>query len=155
MNLSIKIIDFREKLAEHFARLNKAWLQKYFTIEPVDEEMLSNPKHFFIDAGGYIFFAEIDGVIAGTFALIKNENNIFELSKMAVDEQYQGLKIGNKMIEFCIVKAKELKITKIILYSNTKLKPAIHLYKKYGFIEVPIINSIYKRSDIKMELVIN
>ena len=31
-----------------------------------------------------------------------------------------------------IAKAKGLNAAKIILYSNTKLGPAIHLYKKYG-----------------------
>lgn len=34
------------------------------------------------------------------------------------------------------------------------LKNVIHIYKKYGFIEVPVEeNSPYKRGDIKMELV--
>jgi tryptophan synthase alpha chain len=32
------------------------------------------------------------------------------------------------------------------------LKPAIHLYKKYGFKEVPLGSSEYKRSNIKMEI---
>ena len=41
--------------------------------------------------------------------------------------------------------------TKVILYSNTKLGPAIHLYQKYGFVEVPMGTSEYKRSNIKME----
>ena len=57
-------------------------------------------------------------------------------------------------MEFAIVKATELKAAKIILYSNTKLGPAIHLYRKYGFIEVPVISSDYKRCNIKMELII-
>jgi ribosomal protein S18 acetylase RimI-like enzyme len=71
---------------------------------------------------------------------------------MAVWEKYQGQKIGNRLMEFCIEKAKELKADKLILYSNTMLGPAIHLYKKYGFIEVPITKSGYIRSNIKMEL---
>ena len=73
---------------------------------------------------------------------------------MAVAEQFQGLKIGNRMLEYVICKAKELSAQKIILYSNTKLKPALHLYRKYGFSEIPIGHSDYQRSDIKMELVI-
>ena len=152
---NIEIIPFSEELAIHFTRLNTDWLEKYFVVEPVDINMLGNPKDFFIDKGGFIFFAQLNGGIAGTFALLKESDSVFELSKMAVDEKYQGMKVGNRMLEFCIAKAKELNIAKIILYSNTKLKPAIHLYEKYGFIEAPIIHSIYKRSDIKMELVIS
>ncbi|MEJ7589030.1 MAG: GNAT family N-acetyltransferase, partial [Ferruginibacter sp.] len=91
---------------------------------------------------------------AGTFALLKENDTVYELSKMAVYEKFQGMKIGNRMLEFCITKAKQIGIVKIILYSNTILTPAIHLYKKYGFAEVPVTATIYKRSDIKMELVL-
>ena len=150
-NTNIEIIPFRGELAVHFTTLNTAWLQKYFVVEPLDEQMLASPKEFFIDKGGFIFFAKVDEAIAGTFALLKEPGNIYELSKMAVDEKYQGMKIGNRMMEYCIAEANELKAAKIILYSNTKLAPAIHLYKKYGFIEVPVKSALYKRADIKME----
>jgi ribosomal protein S18 acetylase RimI-like enzyme len=148
---NLHIVDFRDELALHFKNLNLAWLQKYFCVEPVDEEMLSNPKKYIIDKGGYIFFAEVNNEIAGTFALIKMEEGVFELSKMAVDEKFQGQKIGNKLMEFGIKKAQGLGAKKLILFSNTMLGPAIHLYKKYGFVELPLEHSEYKRSNIKME----
>ncbi len=71
---------------------------------------------------------------------------------MAVDEAFQGNRIGNKMLEFCIEEGKRLNAGKIILYSNTKLEPAIHLYKKFGFKEVPLDSSGYERANIKMEI---
>jgi ribosomal protein S18 acetylase RimI-like enzyme len=151
-NLKVEIVPFREELAGHFTVLNSDWLMKYFFIEPVDEEMLGNPRHYYIDNGGYIFFAKLGEEIAGTFALLKASDQVYELSKMAVAENYQGMKIGNRMMEYCIARGIEMKLEKIILYSNTLLEPAIHLYKKYGFIEVPITHSQYKRSNIKMEL---
>ena len=152
---NMEIISFSDALAPHFARLNKAWLEKYFNVEPVDQLMLDNPKEFFLDKGGFIYFARINQDIAGTFALLKESETVFELSKMAVDDKYQGMNVGNTMMQFCIAKAKSLALNKIILYSNTRLGPAIHLYKKYGFTEVSINHSVYKRSNIKMELVIN
>ena len=148
----MEIIPFSDELANHFTRLNTAWLEKYFVIEPIDKEMLGRPKQYFIDKGGHIFFAKINEDIVGTFALLKDSDSVYELSKMAVDENYQGQKIGNKLMEFCIGKARNLKADKLILYSNTRLEPAIHLYKKFGFIEVPITHSGYIRSNIKMEL---
>ena len=150
----LEIIVYNERLAVDFKQLNEAWLQKYFEIEPIDVEMLSNPTQYFIDKGGYIFFAKLKGEIAGTFALLKESDSVYELSKMAVSESFQGKNIGNKLMEFAIAKATELKAAKIILYSNTKLGPAIHLYRKYGFVEVPVISSGYKRCNIKMELII-
>ncbi len=151
MNDTIRIIDFTPPLAQHFSALNKAWLNKYFEVEPVDQEVLAAPEAYIIDQGGYIFFAEYKGTVVGTFALIKLDASTFELSKMAVDEHYQGLKIGNALMQFAIEKAKALGAQKLILYSNTGLEPAIHLYQKYGFSEVPVGTTEYKRANIKME----
>ncbi len=148
----IHILNYSEQYAKDFARLNKAWLQKYFAIEPKDEEMLSNPGHYYIDKGGHIFFAMFDDEVAGTVALLKVSDGVYELSKMAVDEEFQGHKIGNKLVEHCLDKARELGAKKVILYSNTALLPAIHLYKKFGFIKVPLDEVEYKRANIKMEI---
>ena len=150
--MEIKIIGFTTELASYFTQLNIAWLEKYFVVEPIDHEMLSNPEQYIIGTGGFIFFAKADGIIAGTFALIKISDHIYELSKMAVSDEFQGKKIGNKMLEFCLEEAQRLEADKIILYSNTKLEPAIHLYKKFGFEEVALDESEYERANIKMEI---
>ena len=97
--------------------------------------------------------AEHDHEIAGTVALKFVAPGVFEFTKMAVDEKFQGKQIGKHLALAAIEKAKELKAKKIILYSNTKLIPAISLYRKLGFIEVPL-DGPYKRSDIKMELLL-
>jgi ribosomal protein S18 acetylase RimI-like enzyme len=152
---TIQIIEFEASLASRFTNLNLAWIKKYFVVEPMDEQVLSNPIEFIINNGGYIFFAAIHNKVVGTFALIKEMDGVFELSKMAVSEEFQGKKVGNKMVEFCLMKAKQLGAKKVILYSNTILQPAIHLYKKYGFKEIPLEHSQYKRSNIKMEVDIN
>jgi N-acetylglutamate synthase-like GNAT family acetyltransferase len=154
MDNVIELIDYEEAYAQRFHDLNKAWLEKYFVVEPIDAEMLRNPQQYFIDKGGSIFFARLNGEIVGTFALLKESETVYELSKMAVDELYRGKKIGNAMLEFCLQKAKELGATKVILFSNTILEPAIHLYRKYGFTEIPVGNSEYKRSNIKMERIL-
>jgi ribosomal protein S18 acetylase RimI-like enzyme len=148
----ISIEPFNNKLAIYFTKLNKAWVKKYFEMEPLDEIMLSDPKNYFIDKGGFIFFAMYNNEVAGTFAMLKVSDTVFELSKMAVDENYLGKNIGNAMMQFCLEEAKRLQLEKVILYSNTILGPAIHLYKKYGFVEIKDFKSEYKRSNIKMEL---
>lgn len=155
MKSPIEIIEFNESLAKCFSGLNIAWLKRYFVVEPIDEEMLSNPKEYIIDNGGLIFFAKAGDEIAGTFAMIKSGENEYELSKMAVSEEHQGKNIGNTMLQFCLDKAKELHADKVVLFSNTLLQPAIHLYRKYGFKEVPLNSSEYKRSNVKMEVEIN
>jgi ribosomal protein S18 acetylase RimI-like enzyme len=153
--MNLEIVRYSDEYAKDFRDLNVAWLEKYFVIEPVDKELLSDPKKSIISKGGYIFFAKVGNEIAGTFALVKIGNGVFELAKMAVKECFIGMKIGNKMLEFCFEEAKRLKTDKIILYSNKKLQPAIHLYKKFGFQEVPLDSTEYERADIKMEIEIH
>lgn len=92
--------------------------------------------------------------IVGTVALKFVDKGVYEFTKMAVDEKFQGLKIGKQLAEVAIEKAREKKANKIILYSNTKLIPAIALYRKLGFIEIPL-DGPYKRSNIKMELILS
>ena len=149
---SIEIIPFETAYANHFYDLNIEWLETYFYVEPYDKKVLENPKSCIIDTNGYIFFAKIHNKIVGTFALI-NQKECYELSKMAVSPKYRGMKIGEQMLSFCISFSRRQQWKHIMLYSNTKLKPAIHLYKKLGFIEVSLEKDvIYKRSDIKMRL---
>jgi GNAT superfamily N-acetyltransferase len=150
-NENIEIIGFEPGLAKDFKDLNLDWLQKYFEVEPADEKVLYDPQGQVIDKGGFIFFAKSGNTVAGTVTLLKLNETVYELAKMAVEESFQGKKIGNRLLEYCIDFAKDLDIQKLVLYSNRKLLPALHLYKKFGFVEVPLGNTDYKRSDIKME----
>jgi len=153
MNTSqqVEIIPFSQNLKEHIKTLNIAWLEKYFRVEDKDKITLSNPQEEIIDKGGMIFYAQYNDEIIGTASLLKVDNSTFELSKMAVSDKAQGLGIGNKLLEHCIKIAEEKGIKTLFLYSNTKLLPAIHLYRKFGFVEIPLESGIYERADIKME----
>ncbi len=148
----VQIISYDSKYDTDFYNLNIEWLEKYFYVEPHDTEVLENPSSYIIDNKGYIFFAKYQGTIVGTVALI-NENECYELSKMAVSPNYQGLKIGQKLLDKCIQFSKEQGWAKIMLYSNRILTPAISLYKKVGFEEVELEKDVYyERADIKMVL---
>ena len=149
----IKFREFTAKDSEQFKALNIEWLKKYFEVEPIDERVLSNPRSEILDSGGFIFMVEIKDEVIGTFAFIKKGNQIFEFSKMAIDPKFRNKGYGNVMIQFAISFAKKYRWNKIILYSNRILKNSIHLYFKYGFIEVPMeADVIYSRGNIKMEL---
>lgn len=89
MGMNIKITGFREDLAVYFTELNLAWLKKYLVAEPIDNEILSDPKKFIIDKEGFIVFATAEEKVVGTFVFIKIDNDKYELSKMAVDEGFQ------------------------------------------------------------------
>ena len=149
------IIPFSNHLSNHFRDLNIEWLETYFYVEPHDADLLNNCKEMIVDKGGFIFFYKDNEVILGTFALIKVTDTIFELGKMAVSPEARGKGIGQKLMQFCIDFALSKNWKKLILYSNTKLENSIYIYKKYGFVEIPIEkNNPYARGNIKMELIL-
>ena len=139
--------------SEKFKSLNLEWLNSYFEVETIDKIVLNNPKTEIIDKGGFIFMIQKNSETIGTFAFIKKNEKIYEFSKMAITPDERGNGYGNMAMEFLIGFAKNKNWSKLILYSNTKLKNSIHLYKKYGFKEIPLEkNLIYSRGNIKMEL---
>ncbi len=150
----IEIIPFSLEYISEIKTLNIEWLEKFFEVEESDKNMLSNPQELIIDKGGKIFYAKYKNQIVGTVTLLKIDDFTFELSKMAVTEKVQGLGIGKIMMEYCLNFAKENRIKKLILFSNTVLVPAIKMYEKYGFKSVNLDSNFYKRSNIKMEKVI-
>ncbi len=150
-NVMIEVQTYRREHQPWFEKLNRDWIEKFFWMEPVDFDVLQKPEDHIINKGGTILMALHDGEIAGTVALKFVENGIYEFTKMAVEEKFQGKKIGQALAEAAIEKAKSLRARKIILYSNTILTPALALYRKVGFREIPV-DGPYKRSNIKMEL---
>ena len=150
---AVQIIPYKAEHAYHFERLNKAWIEKYFWLEETDKWVLENPHNAIISKGGVILMATYDGVVAGTVALKKVNDDVYEFTKMAVDEAYRRRGIAEALSYAAFEKARALGAKKIILYSNRVLTPAITMYRKIGFVEVPIEkDSVYERSDIKMEI---
>lgn len=153
--MEVEIIEFEDKYKQDFKYLNYEWIEKSFIIEPADLYILTNPAEAIIDNGGFIFFAQVDNKIAGTYALIKVDDETYEIAKMAVTENYQNLGIGKKLMESALQHAKQIKAKKLVLYSHTRLKVALKMYAKFGFNTVTIDNHPTKRANIKMELILN
>ena len=153
MTENLEIISFKKEYAEDFKDLNLAWLNKFFWVEPHDEEVLGKPQKYILDPGGNIFFVKESNRIIGTVALMKLEDGVFELTKMAITPDSQGKRIGQKLMVHTLEYAKTQDWRKLIIYSSRKLENALHIYRKYGFIEIPIEeNNPYARGDIKLEL---
>jgi GNAT superfamily N-acetyltransferase len=151
---NLEIIDYRPEHQPWFEKLNRDWIEKYFWMEPIDFEVLQHPDKHIIQPGGAILMAMVNGEMAGTSALKFSAHGIYEFTKMGVHEKFIGQGIGKVLTLAAIQKVKDLGGHTIILYSSTKLKPAISLYRKLGFVEVPV-DGPYVRSDIKMKLVLD
>lgn len=151
----IDIINYEDRYAGDFRRLNLEWLYLYNLAESHDLEVVNDPRGTIIDHGGYIFLAMEAGVVAGTAALAKEHDGVYELAKMSVDPAYRGRGISKLLMVRCLEKAREIGARKISLFSNHQLVTALHLYRKFGFTDVPVTDSPFETADVKMELVLN
>ena len=150
----LEIVPYEAAHRETFRQLNEAWITRYFRLEEADLRALNDPEGYILAKGGFIFIALWEGEPVGACALIKVDQRVFELAKMAVSDKIQGKGIGYALGKACIDKAKQLGIQKVELLSNTLLQPAINLYRKLGFKEVPLPPTDYERANIKMEMML-
>ena len=149
------IVEFQERYARDFAELNYEWISKSYKVEQHDRELLDHPVETIIEPGGQIFFALVEDKAVGTVALIPIANNTFELAKMAVDPEFRGRGISDRLMDACITYSKNAGKERIILESNTRQEAALGLYRKYGFVETALDpNSHFERANIRMELAI-
>ena len=129
----IEIVSYRRELAPDFARLNRAWLELYFTVEPLDEEYLSDPQGRIVDPGGEVFFALRGDTVLGTCAAIRHAADEFELAKLAVTPAAQGRGLGRLLALTVIEFARSSGARRVSLVSNSGLVAALRLYESLGF----------------------
>ena len=80
----VEIVLYKPEYKNDFIRLNKEWIETYFTIEASDIETFSHVDDI-IAQGGQIFIALHDGEVVGCCALkYHDEKQSYELAKMAV-----------------------------------------------------------------------
>lgn len=148
---SVEILDYRAEFKQAFHDLNTEWLQKYFYVEAADEHSLSSPEEHIIKPGGAVFYARHAGQIVGTSALISHGEGVYEVSKMAVTANCQGLGIGRRLLLHSITRYHQFGGTRLFLESSSRLVPALHLYESEGFVPERRPNpSPYRRSDVYM-----
>ncbi len=152
---SYKIIRYKDEHQSAFAALNYAWIEKFFEVEEEDKKALNNPRKKILGPGGSILLVAKGDEIVGTCALIKADDETYELAKMAVDPSHQGHGLGYKLGVAILEEAKNLGAKKVFLESNSKLGPALHLYRKLGFKDSQSKDTPYERCNVQMEMLLS
>ncbi|PLR67187.1 bifunctional helix-turn-helix transcriptional regulator/GNAT family N-acetyltransferase [Bacillus sp. UMB0893] len=89
---------------------------------------------FMIDTdGGELWVAEVNGEIAGSIAITKSSDTIAQLRWFVLDENYQGMGIGKKLMETALIFCKKQNYLHVFLWTVSTLETARHLYQKYNF----------------------
>jgi DNA-binding MarR family transcriptional regulator/ribosomal protein S18 acetylase RimI-like enzyme len=128
-----EIVDYQPALKRHFKTLNLEWLKEYFAVEEKDKIVLDNPEAHILSTGGTILFARKDSWVVGTAALIKHEDGVFELCKLAVTKRARRRGIGDRLLWSLIETARKSRGKKIVLQTSPALDQANRLYEKHGF----------------------
>ena len=133
-----RIVDFDPRWRADFARLNLEWLQRWFVVEPVDQEVLHDPEtHLLADGGRVLFALDADDRAVGTVALKREAAGVYELTKMAVEPRLRGAGIGRLLMQGALDAFLALDGRELFLESSLKLGPALKLYESVGFVHHP------------------
>ena len=130
-----------------FDRLNRAWIEELFVIEPSDDKVLLNPQHHIIDTGGEIWFAAWEGEIVATYALMPESLGIYEFAKLGVDKNARGRGLARTLLRHSKERARANGAHTLRILTNSQLVAANTLYRSEGFIEVPLSDEQRARYD--------
>ncbi len=150
---TIRIVDYAPCWREDFARLNLEWLERWFTVEPIDREVLGDPETHILAHGGHVLFAvDGDDRAIGTVALKRESDGVYELTKMVVAPDVRGGGVGRRLMLGALDLFRALGGRELFLESNRKLGPALALYESVGFRHhpAPRPGSHYARADVYM-----
>tara|TARA_R110002126_G_scaffold290545_1_gene447788 strand:- start:3140 stop:3619 length:480 start_codon:yes stop_codon:yes gene_type:complete len=147
----LEIKDYEDKYQKEFKEINLHWLKKNELYEKADDALLDHPDEF-VKKGATILLAHLETKIVGTICINPIDETSKEILKFAVQEGYQGLGIGKKLMNLAIDLSKKNKVETIILESSSKLQNALKMYKKFGFQHVETKDTHFVTADIKMEL---
>ncbi|WP_088014102.1 helix-turn-helix domain-containing GNAT family N-acetyltransferase [Gottfriedia acidiceleris] len=99
---------------------------EYYVMKGLSEFLLNHN-------GGELWVAEVNGEIVGSIAITKANESVAQLRWFVLDEKYQGLGIGKKLIETTLDFCKENQYGHVFLWTVSILETARYLYKKYNF----------------------
>lgn len=150
----MEIIEFQKRYEQDFIDLNIRWVEKFFIMEQEDRDILYHAEDF-LKKGGMIFFAKEGEIILATCMVYPSGNNIWEICKLAANEKYQKNGAGTAVFKACMDYAIKHGAKKLTLISNHILEPALHIYQKLSFRQVPLDRgNEYDRADVQYEYIV-
>lgn len=99
---------------------------EYYVMKGLTEFMINTD-------GGELWVAEADNKIVGSIAITKSSDTISQLRWFVLDEDYQGMGIGKKLMETALNFCNEKNYQHVFLWTVSTLNTARYLYQKYNF----------------------
>lgn len=151
--MQIKIVDGTNHIAEVRKLIIEytKFLGRDLSFQSIDAE-LADLREKYAPPAGRLLCAQIDdGTITGCVAYHRHNSERCEMKRLFVREDYRDLHVGRMLIEAILHSAQSDGYREMVLDTITSLQGAIHLYKKFGFVETapyydnPMNDVIYMR----------
>ena len=147
--------EVRELFAEYMEMLLEGdpTFAGYLTIQNYDDE-LKDLSHKYGLPDGRLYLAYSDGVLAGSIALRKIDDENCELKRMYIKPAFRRNGIAKALVMRLISDAREIGYRHMLLDTLPFLQTAIRMYQQIGFYEIerynnsPMDTSIYMKFDL-------
>jgi streptothricin acetyltransferase len=114
-------------------------------VEPYEREVHAEDVDYgFDEVGPTIFFAEVDGQLAGRIKMLRWWNRFAYVEDIVVNPEYRGLGVGRKLLEGGIQWARENSFPGVMLETQDDNVPACALYQSHGFVLGGFDRNVYK-----------
>ena len=127
-------------------------VQYFYDVLEEERELhdVDNFQQEYVDNRGLFLVVMDDKKLVGTGAIKKLEENIAELKRIWLLEEYHGQRIGYQVVTQLLDFARAHGYEKVRLQTSQKQERAVRFYKQFGFYEIPS----YRESmdDISMEM---
>ena len=112
------------------------WLSIDLSFQRFEEELQELKSMYATPFGGIVLCKKHDEYV-GCVAIRRQENDTAELKRMYVQPAQQHKGIGGALLQEAIMLAIECGYKKIRLDTLEYMEPAMTLYKKNGFVQIP------------------
>jgi len=137
MNLSViseleenDIVEVKKLIQEYIN-----WINIDLSFQDIETEMFTFPGKY-QKPDGIFLVAKYENAIVGCVGYRKINNEICEMKRLYVKDEYKGKGIGASLIKEVMKSAKNQGYRKMRLDTLEKMESAIKLYKRYGFHEI-------------------
>jgi ribosomal protein S18 acetylase RimI-like enzyme len=124
-------VEMARKLVTEYAK----WLNVDLSFQDFEKELSDFPGGYREPHGAFII-AKDENKVVGCVGLKRLDEDICEMKRLFVDDEYKGKGIGRKLVEIAIEEARSKKYRAMRLDTLKRLKDALKIYCRNGFCEI-------------------